>query len=184
VRAVAVALALAGALLLPARVAGAHQHDRQDGETWEQAIDLGQGYARKARLGYDAQDRAVILEWLGDTFEIDARPATPPATLQRVAGGAGGDVEAMTRAAARRWRVDENRMVRTMRCESRGDPRATARAGYRGLFQFDAQTWAGRAPLVGVSPDFGMAYDAAANIEVAASTMAAGQWSRWPVCAF
>ena len=81
--------------------------------------------------------------------------------------------------AARRYGVDPQRMLRVAWCESKYQPGATSRGGHRGIFQFDGPTWRERAPLVNVSPDFSAAYDPRANVEVAAATMAAGQWWRW-----
>src|SRR5262249_54801026 len=107
----------------------------------------------------------------------------PPAQAETTAAGSGrdepADVPATIAGAARRYRGDPQRMLRVAWCESKLEPGATSRGGHRGIFQFDGPTWRERAPRVNVSPDFAMAYDARANVEVAASTMAAGQWWRW-----
>jgi soluble lytic murein transglycosylase-like protein len=89
------------------------------------------------------------------------------------------DVPTTIADAARRWGVDPQRMLRVAWCESKYLPTATSRGGHRGIFQFDGATWRERAALIGVSADFSAAYDPRANVEVAAATMAAGQWWRW-----
>jgi soluble lytic murein transglycosylase-like protein len=110
----------------------------------------------------------------------------PPAQEETIATGGGrdaqtppADVPTTITDAARRYGVDPQRMLRVAWCESKYQPGATSRGGHRGIFQFDGPTWRERAPLVNVSPDFAAAYDPRANAEVAAATMAAGQWWRW-----
>jgi hypothetical protein len=91
-------------------------------------------------------------------------------------------VEQLIRAAAARYGVNAERAVRVARCESRlgADPRAYFwSAPHRGVYQWDRPSWNERAPLAGVSPDWAAAFNDRANIEVALSTMAAGQWGRW-----
>jgi soluble lytic murein transglycosylase-like protein len=111
--------------------------------------------------------------------EADAPERAESESPAAVVVAAAMDVPSMIADAARRWGVDASRLLRVAWCESKYNPLATSRYGHRGVFQFDNATWRERAPLAGLSADFGVAYDARANIEVAASTFAAGQWWRW-----
>lgn len=137
-----------------------------------ETVDLGSGYGQT--LWRDAQGTPYDL---GLIFPLPR--AVADAVAHTTAYASGGDVPGMIWAAARRYGLDAERMRRIAFCESKYQPGATSRGGHRGIFQFDAQTWQGRAPLAGVSPDFAVAYDAGANVAVAAATMARGEWSRW-----
>jgi hypothetical protein len=77
--------------------------------------------------------------------------------------------------AAARYGLSGDYLLSVAECESSLDPGAYNPAGYRGLFQFDYQTWG----------EFGSGdiYDPVAQADAAAALIAAGQSSRWPNCA-
>jgi soluble lytic murein transglycosylase-like protein len=170
-RLTALALALCAALpaLFNADVARAETPPAE--HLHSATIDLGAGWGQTVWL--DEQERPFDL---GLVFRLPAPKAVPGIAIPVVYEG---DVPGMIRSAAARWGVDAGRMDRIAKCESRYDPRATSKGGHRGIFQFDGPTWRGRAGWAGVSTDFAVAYDARANVEVAAATMARGEWSRW-----
>ncbi len=108
---------------------------------------------------------------------FDARPKpTPTPTIEETEEvRTGGSIEEIIYAAAERHGLDGAYLVSIAECESGLDPNAYNAAGYHGLFQFDQTTWA----------EFGSGSitDPVAQAEAAASLIAAGQASRWPVCA-
>lgn len=94
-------------------------------------------------------------------------------------------VEQLIRQAAARHGISPAFMVALARCESGmgTHPRTySGSAPYRGIFQWDRQSWAERAPLAGVARDWGAALNDWNNAEVTAHTLAAGQRRRWPNC--
>jgi hypothetical protein len=176
------AAALATAVLLAAvLIPTVDVAEAADGEPVPPAPHLTARYDDQGNGWY----QVVWLDAEGEVFDlgpegrIPAPPRSVPGIAMPIVYNLGGGVPAMIRSAAGRYRLDAQRMLRIAACESRYQPGATSRGGHRGVFQFDGPTWAGRAPLAGVSADFAVAYDAGANVEVAASTMAAGQWWRW-----
>lgn len=104
---------------------------------------------------------------------FDTRP-TPKPTPSPTPEESGGSVVEIIHAAAERHGLSGDYLVGIAECESGLDPNAFNSAGYHGLFQFDSTTWA----------EFGSGdiFDPAAQAEAAASLIAAGQASRWPVC--
>jgi hypothetical protein len=109
-------------------------------------------------------------------YDLRPRPAptpTPTPTPDK-AKAAGGSVIEIIYTAAERHGLSGDYLVSIAECESGLDPSAYNAAGYHGLFQFDQTTWA----------EFGNGSitDPAAQAEAAASLIAAGQSSRWPVC--
>ena len=106
----------------------------------------------------------------------DTRPKpSPTPTVKETEEATGGTVVEIIYAAAERHGLSGDYLVGIAECESGLDPSAYNAAGYHGLFQFDQTTWA----------EFGNGSitDPAAQAEAAASLIAAGQSSRWPVCA-
>jgi len=91
---------------------------------------------------------------------------------------AGGDMEAIIRAAAARWGADPSQLLRVAYCESRYNPSAyNASSGASGLFQFLATTWAAnsvRAGYAGAS-----VFDPVANANTAAYMFGIGQARQW-----
>lgn len=111
---------------------------------------------------------------------FDTRPKptptpTPTPTAEKPDPATGGSVVEIITAAAERHGLSGDYLVGIAECESGLDPNAYNSAGYHGLFQFDSTTWA----------EFGEGSitDPAAQAEAAAALIAAGQSSRWPVCA-
>lgn len=108
-------------------------------------------------------------------YDLRPKPtATPTPTPEETEGSSGSMVDIIY-AAAERHGLSGDYLVSIAECESGLDPTAYNAAGYHGLFQFDQTTWA----------EFGdgSITDPAAQAEAAASLIAAGQSSRWPVCA-
>jgi hypothetical protein len=91
---------------------------------------------------------------------------------------AGGDMEAIIRAAAARHGADPAQLLRVAYCESRYNPSAYNKSsGASGLFQFLATTWAAnsvRAGYAGAS-----VFDPVANANTAAWMFARGQQGQW-----
>ena len=84
--------------------------------------------------------------------------------------------------AAQRHGVDPVRALRIAQCESSMGSNPAAYWPlrlHRGVFQWDAGSWAERAPLAGVSPEWDRAFDDWSNVEVSAVAMRDGQWWRW-----
>jgi hypothetical protein len=109
------------------------------------------------------------------TRMYDSRPTPTPTPTPKEAEGSGGTVVEIIYAAAERHGLSGDYLVGIAECESELDPNAYNAAGYHGLFQFDQTTWA----------EFGNGSitDPAAQADAAAELIAAGQASRWPVCA-
>jgi uncharacterized protein YabE (DUF348 family) len=91
---------------------------------------------------------------------------------------AGGDIEAIIRAAAAQWGASPDQLLRVAYCESHYNPSAyNASSGASGLFQFLATTWAAnsvRAGYAGAS-----VFDPVANANTAAMMFARGQAAQW-----
>lgn len=91
---------------------------------------------------------------------------------------AGGDIEAIIRAAAAQWGADPVQLLRVAYCESHYNPSAyNPSSGASGLFQFLATTWAAnsvRAGYAGAS-----VFDPVANANTAAYMFARGQAGQW-----
>ncbi|HEY8489967.1 MAG TPA: LysM peptidoglycan-binding domain-containing protein [Dehalococcoidia bacterium] len=106
-------------------------------------------------------------------------PAPRPAPAPAYTGG--GDIVSIIHAAAARYGVDGNWMVRIAQCESGLNPNAVGGGGrYHGLFQFYMPTYNNTPPgRAGRS-----VYDPAANAEAAAWLMVNGGPQNWPVCAY
>jgi hypothetical protein len=90
-----------------------------------------------------------------------------------------GDIPNLIVAAALRWHVDPNLMLRIADCESGdqdgdgdGNPQAYNRSGASGLFQFVPGTWATTFPQ-------GNIWSAADQAEAAAAKVAQGGLSAW-----
>jgi soluble lytic murein transglycosylase-like protein len=130
----------------------------------------------------------VRLIWSGPVLAEPQLPSRPPQQQDAAAGsdeappdateGAAMDVRALIVAAARRWNLDEQVLLRIAWCESRFDPDATGRGGTAGVFQFIPRTWA----WVSEAAGFGGAspFDPLANVEAAAWLFAhhgPGHWS-------
>jgi soluble lytic murein transglycosylase-like protein len=96
-----------------------------------------------------------------------AAPVAPPAPPPPP-----GSIEAIIRAAAARWNVSGDWMVKIARCESGLNPRAYNPAGpYYGLFQFLASTFRGNG-----GTDI---WDAAQQADITAKMLAHGQAWQW-----
>jgi hypothetical protein len=122
----------------------------------------------------------------GRTLIVSVRLSEPVAEVRHlgtkvvvIPPPAGGDMEAIIRAAAARYGADPTQLLRVAYCESRYNPSAYNRSsGASGLFQFLATTWAAnsvRAGYAGAS-----VFDPVANANTAAWMFArqqAGQWS-------
>jgi soluble lytic murein transglycosylase-like protein len=109
-------------------------------------------------------------------YDTRPKPTPTPSPAEPVSEApAGNSVVEIIHAAAERHGLDGDYLVSIAECESGLDPSAYNAAGYHGLFQFDQTTWA----------EFGAGSitDPVAQAEAAASLIAAGQSSRWPVCA-
>lgn len=108
-------------------------------------------------------------------FEARPKPTPTPTPTQEPDPASGGSIVEIITAAAERHGLSGDYLVGIAECESGLDPNAYNAAGYHGLFQFDSATWA----------EFGNGSitDPVAQAEAAASLIAAGQSSRWPVCA-
>ena len=107
-------------------------------------------------------------------FEARPTPTPTPSPTATSEAAAGGSIVEIIYAAAERHGLSGDYLVSVAECESGLDPSAYNAAGYHGLFQFDQTTWA----------EFGNGSitDPVAQAEAAASLIAAGQASRWPVC--
>ena len=105
---------------------------------------------------------------------FDTRPTPKPTASSLPSESSGDSIVEIIHAAAARHGLSGNYLVGIAECESGLDPNAFNSAGYHGLFQFDSTTWG----------EFGSGdiFDPAAQAEAAASLIAAGQASRWPVC--
>lgn len=92
---------------------------------------------------------------------------------------AGGDIEAIIRAAAAQWGADPTQLLRVAYCESHYNPSAyNASSGASGLFQFLPRTWAANSVRAGYGG--ASVFDPVANANTAAYMFAnsqAGQWS-------
>ena len=110
-------------------------------------------------------------------FEARPKPTPTPTPTEKPepTAATGGSVVEIITAAAQRHGLSPDYLIGIAECESGLDPNAYNSAGYHGLFQFDSTTWA----------EFGNGSitDPVAQAEAAASLIAAGQSSRWPVCA-
>jgi hypothetical protein len=121
----------------------------------------------------------------GRTLIVSVRLSEPVAEVRHlgtkvvvIPPPAGGDMEAIIRAAAARHGADPTQLLRVAYCESRYNPSAYNKSsGASGLFQFLATTWAAnsvRAGYAGAS-----VFDPVANANTAAYMFArqqAGQW--------
>ena len=116
---------------------------------------------------------ASVRRFQNRMFEIRPKP-TPTPTATETAEVTGGSVVEIIHAAAERHGLSGDYLGGIAECESGLDPNAYNAAGYHGLFQFDQTTWS----------EFGSGSitDPSAQAEAAASLIAAGQASRWPVC--
>ena len=93
------------------------------------------------------------------------------------------EVDRAIREAAAEFRVDENRLRRIVRCESKFDPFADS-GRYKGLFQHDRQYWPGRVAEFNarVSPDVpGNYHSPFDNARLSARIIGLGQ-DHWPNC--
>jgi hypothetical protein len=94
------------------------------------------------------------------------------------------EVDRAIREAAAEFRVDETRLRRIVRCESKFDPYADS-GRYKGLFQQDSRSWAGRVAEfnANVSPDVpGNYHNPFDNARVSARMMGLDGGSHWPNC--
>jgi len=175
-----VALAFAcGALSLVCVPRPAH------GEVGDQlAIDLGTGMAQVMVEAEDGTWTALDAPYqiTPPVIVPDFAPATSTAPVM-VARGA--DVTPLIYASAAARGANVAVLLRIATCEShRGTDPRTYRTDltHRGPFQFNAATWAEQAPRYGYSGAWDAALDPAANVDVAAALIAAGQTWRWPNC--
>jgi soluble lytic murein transglycosylase-like protein len=86
-----------------------------------------------------------------------------------------GSIEDIVYEAAAEHGVEGSYLLTVAWCESDLDPNASSPVGYRGLFQFDEETWA--------TYGYGSIYDPVAQARTAARLIAAGHAHRWPNCA-
>lgn len=102
-----------------------------------------------------------------------APPAPAPVVVHPVAVRVpvGGSIVAIIRAAAARYGVDGDRLVRVAMCESGLNPNAVNRSGASGLFQFKPATFYGHGGH--------NIWDAADQSDVAARMFAQGLASQW-----
>lgn len=115
-----------------------------------------------------------MLRFRAEVFE--SRPApSPSATPVGSPPAPEGSIAEVVYAAAAEFGLDAGYLLAIAECESGLDPSAYNPAGYHGLFQFDSQTWA--------AYGYGSINDPVAQARTAARLIAAGQSSRWPVCA-
>ncbi len=144
------------------------------------------------RLGFDqgnlsgvetTESAAGLMKFRGGTFQM--RPVVTPspspepepeAEAVAVAPAApAGSITAIVYAAAAEYGLSGEYLVSVASCESGLNPSAVNPAGYYGLFQFGAGTWA--------TEGYGSIYDPVAQARTAARMLAEGQASRWPNCA-
>jgi hypothetical protein len=141
-----------------------------------EAVDrFGPEYLSASSTGVETTESMSSMRRV-QTKMYDARPKpTPTPTPKETAEATGGTVVEIIYAAAERHGLSGDYLVGIAECESGLDPNAYNAAGYHGLFQFDQTTWA----------EFGSGSitDPAAQAEAAAALIAAGQSSRWPICA-
>ena len=96
------------------------------------------------------------------------KPAPPPPS----------EIAAIIRAAAAKYGVDAEQLLRVAYCESRYDPLAyNSVLGASGLFQIIPGTW--RANSVAAGYGGASVFDAVANANVAAYMFSIGQARQW-----
>ena len=135
----------------------------------------------------DAGNGYAVYEWLdADGLVYDLGPEcrlTPPArhlpglAMPVVYTGGGVDVPSLITAAARRWGLPPDQMLRIAACESKYDPGAYNRSsGASGVFQFLSGTFAS------TPQGRGNVFDAATNIEAAMWLATRDGTRHWRAC--
>ena len=150
------------------------------------------GWQRLETPGADGQARLTFLVRVVNGIEIERalvsseQVVAPVAEVRRIgarprpAPAAPGDIEAIIRAAAAKYGVDAQQLLRVAWCESRYNPNAYNSAlGASGLFQFIPGTWAANSARAGYGG--ASVFDPVANANVAAWMFAHGQSGQW-VC--
>jgi hypothetical protein len=151
---------------------------------------LGLGLDQASLRGVETTESAAgLMKFRGGTFQMrpvvkpspepDAVAEAEPETTEAVAVAApaapAGSIAAIVYAAAAEYGLSGDYLLSVASCESGLNPGAVNAAGYYGLFQFGAGTWA--------TEGYGSIYDPVAQARTAARMLAAGQASRWPNCA-
>lgn len=98
-----------------------------------------------------------------------------PETETPTAPASGGSITEIIYAAAAEFGIDGGYLLSVAQCESTLNPQAHNPAGYHGLFQYDASTWA--------AYGYGSIYDPVAQARTTARLLSMGHASRWPNCA-
>ena len=142
------------------------------------------------RLGFDqgnlagvetTESAAGLMKFRGGTFQIrpvvtpSPSPEPEPEAETPAPAAPAGSITAILYAAAAEYGLSPDYLVSVAACESGLNPGAVNSAGYYGLFQFGAGTWA--------TEGYGSIYDPVAQARTAARMLAEGQASRWPNCA-
>jgi len=105
-------------------------------------------------------------------------PFNEPAILERILESHRGEIAAIIRAAAAKYGVDPEQLLRVAYCESRYDPLAyNSVLGASGLFQIIPGTW--RANSVAAGYGGASVFDPVANANVAAYMFSIGQARQW-----
>lgn len=109
---------------------------------------------------------------------LDRPPApvvTTTTTTTTVPAAPSGSIAEIVYGAAAEFGISGAYLLQIASCESGLNPSAYNPAGYYGLFQFNASTWAAYGS--------GSIYDPIAQARAAAQMIAAGGASHWPNCA-
>jgi hypothetical protein len=118
-----------------------------------------------------------LAEPVTEVRHVGTKPLPTPVRVA-IPPPAGGDIEAIIRAAAARHGADASQLLRVAWCESRYNPSAyNASSGASGLFQFMPRTWAAnsvRAGYAGAS-----VWDPVASANTAAWMFARNQAHQW-----
>lgn len=140
---------------------------------------IAYGVLRKNDPVRSTESTASMVRFRRGTFEFRAERPTPEATvIEQTDVPLDSSTETLTDviyASASEFGIDGGYLLQIAECESHLNPGAYNSAGYHGLFQFDYETWS--------AYGYGSIYDPVAQARTAARLLAAGQTSRWPVCA-
>jgi soluble lytic murein transglycosylase-like protein len=171
------ALAAAVALALPFLCAGvAMAEEPPAANLHSAALDLGNGFGQTVWL--DDQERPYDL---GLVFRLPSPRPVPGIALPAVYGDG---MEGVLRAAAARWGVDGNRLVRVARCESGLQPGRVNASGHSGLLQFQTVAPRGQRESTWAAASRGAGYAGASPLDPEANAnagawLARGGWTPW-----
>lgn len=128
-----------------------------------------------SRLGQtDRRQLSLSAELAGVEKDTPRRP-TPRADMSPSATPTPRTVTEIIYTAAAEFGLSGSYLLSVAQCESNLNSYAYNAAGYHGLFQYDATTWA--------AYGYGDIYDPVAQARTTARLLAAGHASRWPNCA-